>query len=109
MAPPCTRSPACIAHSTCSRSLKYTMYLRPRAAVTTRAPGELVERGEGRLVREVVLARLHDAAADRAALAGDRGRGDQLHGRVGEDLVEGARDLHLRDILRKAATFGVGS
>jgi len=55
--------------------------------------GELVERGEGTLVREVVLAGPHDADAEGGASAGDVGRGDEADGGVVEDFVEGARGL----------------
>jgi hypothetical protein len=53
--------------------------------------GKLIERGEGGLVRKVVLPSLQDPATDRAALGRDgRGR-DQLHGGIVENLVEAAR------------------
>ena len=39
--------------------------------------GELVERGEGRLVGEIVLAGIHHAQAERAALAGHGGGGHE--------------------------------
>lgn len=57
---------------------------------------ELLERRERSLVREVILAGLHHAAAKRAAITGDGGGGDHVHGAIGEDLIERAGNLDLR-------------
>ena len=58
--------------------------------------GELVERRDPRLVDHVVLAVLHHANAERAALVGDGGAHDELQRFVLEDLRLAARDLDVR-------------
>ena len=49
---------------------------------------ELVERSERRLVGEIIFAGFHHVAADGAAVARNRGGGDEVDGAVGEDFVE---------------------
>ncbi len=57
---------------------------------------ELIEGGEGGLVGEVILAGFHDFAAERAAVAGDGGGGDERDVGVGQDFIEAAGFLCLR-------------
>ncbi len=58
--------------------------------------GQLLERRDARLVDQVVLAVLHHANAERAALVGDGGADDELQRLVLEDLRLAARDLDVR-------------
>jgi hypothetical protein len=62
--------------------------------------------GEGRFVGEVVLARAHDLAADRAAFGGHGGGGDEMNGRVVKDFVEAAGDLHARELALEGLELG---
>jgi len=56
---------------------------------------KLGERGEGRFIGKVVLARFHHPAAERAAVAWYGRGGDEAHRRVGEDFVQSMSHLHL--------------
>jgi hypothetical protein len=59
---------------------------------------ELGHRRERRLVAEVVLASLHDLAAEGSPFRGHGRRGDQADPGVGQNLVNGARGLRLGEL-----------
>jgi hypothetical protein len=59
----------------------------------------LLERGDARLVGEVVLAGLHDADAERCPQIGDRRAEHQLHRLVVQDLVLAGREFHVAELL----------
>ncbi len=67
---------------------------------------ELVERGEGRLVGEVILAMFHHPAAQRAAQTGHGGGGHQGDRGIGEHLVEAPGDPDLGKHLEKCRDPG---
>ena len=66
--------------------------------------GELLERGDARLVGHVVLAVLHHADAERRALVRDGGAEHELDGAVLEDLVLLRASLACGNRLTNAAT-----
>src|SRR5688572_10911253 len=61
--------------------------------------GELFERGNRRLVTQVILASLHGANAERRAQVGNRRAEDELDGLVEENLVLAARQLYVAEFL----------
>ena len=65
--------------------------------------GKLLQRGDGGFVAEKILARAHDANAERSALVGDGGAGDQLDRLVVQDFVFALRQLDGAELLRKSA------
>ena len=62
---------------------------------------ELSERGEGRFVGQVVLARFHDLAPNVATFRGNRRGSDELHPRVIQYLRQAAGDSGLRKFTAK--------
>ena len=68
--------------------------------------GEMVEAGEGSFVAEVILAGVHDADAERAAVGGDGGAGDEMDVGVVEDGVEVLDGFGEREFLDEGADFG---
>jgi hypothetical protein len=67
--------------------------------------GELIERGEGRLVGEVIFPGLHDPAAERAAFVGNGGGGDEMDIGLLEQLIQGSDGLRLRIFLAEFLHF----
>ncbi len=66
---------------------------------------QLVERGERRLVGEVILARLHHANAERASIGGNGRRRDEMNLGIIEDVLERTNRLGLRKMFDKASDF----
>src|SRR5665647_165211 len=80
--------------------------LAARAGYGFSRRGELLESREGCLVREVVLARVHDAQTQRAALGCHSGARDEADLGVVEHFVLAAGDLHLGELLRERRDLG---
>ncbi|MNC61381.1 hypothetical protein D3C75_1113200 [compost metagenome] len=56
---------------------------------------QLLQGGEGSLVRKIVLARIHRPQAKGPAFRGDGGAGNQVHLRIGQNLFFCRGDLYL--------------
>ncbi len=66
---------------------------------------KLSERGERCFRREVVFARVHNLAAQRAAEIGNRGRGHEPHLGIVKNLSEGTGDPRARIFCREGGGF----